>query len=82
MTPSFVHWVKDGLRHRSQMWLGSRVAAAAAQIQPLAWEPPYAVGVALKRKRDRERKFPSILPPPLLPFAEETTVVKGLRVFF
>ena len=26
------------------LWL-----AATAQIQPLAWEPPYAVGAALKR---------------------------------
>ena len=40
-----------------QMWLGSQIAvawhwaAAAALIQPLAWEPPYAAGVALKSKR-------------------------------
>ena len=40
------------------MRLGSRVAvavwyrpAATALIQPLAWEPPYAVGAALKRQK-------------------------------
>ena len=39
------------------MWLGSKVVlwcrhmrAAAAPIQPLAWEILYAAGVALKRK--------------------------------
>ena len=26
--------------------------AAAAQILPLAWEPPYAMAVALKKKRN------------------------------
>ena len=34
--------------------------AAATLIQPLAWEPPYAMGAALKRqkkkKRERERE--------------------------
>ena len=30
------------------LWLWRRLAAAAP-IQPLAWEPPYAVGVALKK---------------------------------
>ena len=31
--------------------------AAVAQIPPLAWEPPYAAGVALKRsKRKKEKK--------------------------
>ena len=41
---------------RSQTWLGSQVsvavveAAAAAPIQPLAWEPPCAADVALKSK--------------------------------
>ena len=37
------------------MWLGSGVAVgwpvAAARIQPLAWEPPYAVGSALKKTK-------------------------------
>ena len=46
----------------SQTWLGSRVAVvlgrlvATARIGPLAWEPPYAVGAALKsQKRERIR---------------------------
>ena len=41
------------------LWLWWR-PAAAAPIWPLAWEPPCAVGVALKRrktkKRERERE--------------------------
>ena len=52
-------WVKDpmscgvGRRRGSDLallWLWCRLAAAAP-TGPLAWEPPYAVGVALKRKR-------------------------------
>ena len=38
------------------LWLWCRLAAAAL-IKPLAWEPPYAVGMALKSKREKnERK--------------------------
>ena len=32
------------------LWLWCRLAAAAP-ILPLAWEPPYATGVALKKKK-------------------------------
>ena len=46
-----------------QTWLGSGVAvavavapAAVAPIRPLAWEPPRAVDVALKRQKS-ERGF-------------------------
>ena len=28
----------------------------AAPIQPLAWEPPYAAGAALKREKTEEKK--------------------------
>ena len=42
-TPGLTQWVKDPLL----LWLWHRLAAAA-QIQPLAWEPPYATGMALK----------------------------------
>ena len=35
------------------LWHGS---AAVALIKPLAWEPPYAVGVALKRQRKKEKE--------------------------
>ena len=40
-------------RHSSDpalLWLWHRPAAVAL-IQPLAWEPPYAAGVALKSKK-------------------------------
>ena len=33
------------------LWLWGKLAAAAP-IQPLAWELPYAAGVALKRKKN------------------------------
>ena len=51
-----IQWVKDPVL----LWLWRR-PAATAPIQPLAWEPLYAGGVALKRqkekkKRERERK--------------------------
>ena len=32
------------------LWLWGR-PAATAPIRPLAWEPPYAAGVALKRQK-------------------------------
>ena len=41
-----------GRRHFSDpvlLWLWRRVAAVAP-VQPLAWEPPYAVSVALQSK--------------------------------
>ena len=35
------------------LWLWCRPVAVAL-IQPLAWEPPYALGAALKRKEKKE----------------------------
>ena len=35
------------------LWLWCRLAAA---IQPLAWDFPYAAGVALKRKKKKKKK--------------------------
>ena len=35
------------------LWCGP---AATAPIQPLAWEPPYATGVALKSKKQKAKK--------------------------
>ena len=35
------------------LWLWCRPAAVAL-IQPLAWEPPYPAGTALKKKRKKE----------------------------
>ena len=34
-------------------WLWHRLAAVDP-IEPLAWEPPYATGTALKRKKEEE----------------------------
>ena len=36
------------------LWLWCRPAATAL-IQPLAWEPPYAVGAALKRQNKKKK---------------------------
>ena len=48
---------------RLQTRLGSRVAvavahrpAAIAPIGPLAWEPPYAMGVALEKTKKKKKK--------------------------
>ena len=37
------------------LWLWCR-PAATARMKPLAWEPPYAVGVALKRPKKKKKK--------------------------
>ena len=37
------------------LWLWCRLAATAP-IQPLAWEPPYAVDAALKRQKIEEEE--------------------------
>ena len=37
------------------LWLWRRPAAVAA-IGPVAWEPPYAVDVALKRQKTKKKK--------------------------
>ena len=49
--------VSCGVGHRSGsdlalLWLWCR-SVATAPIQPLAWEPPYAEGVALKKKKEK-----------------------------
>ena len=44
-----------GHRHGSDLallWLWCRLVATAL-IPPLAWEPPYATGVALKRQKKK-----------------------------
>ena len=44
------------VRHSLDLnWLWHRVVAIAL-IGPLAWDPAYAVGVALKRKKKKERE--------------------------
>ena len=37
------------------LWLWCRLAATAL-IRPLAWEPPHAAGVALKRQKQKKNK--------------------------
>ena len=71
LIPGLAKWVKDlgckscgvGRKHSSDpmlLWLWHK-PAATAPIQPLAWEPPDAVSVALerqkkKKKREREKE--------------------------
>ena len=48
-----------GRRHGSDLallllWLWRRPAARAL-IRPLAWEPPYAMGAALKRQKKKKK---------------------------
>ena len=48
--PGLAQWVKDLARGSDPVFLCYR-AAAVALIRPLAWEPPYAMGAALKRQK-------------------------------
>ena len=64
LTPGLAQWVKDlalsmscgvGCTRGSDptlLWLWRRPAAVAL-IRPLAWEPPYAIGAALKKKKKK-----------------------------
>ena len=48
-----------GCRHDSDLvlqWLWDRPVATAA-IQPLAWEPPCAMGAGQKSKKNKKRFF-------------------------
>ena len=52
--------VSRGVGHRrgsvpALLWLWCR-PAATTPIGPLAWEPPYASGAALKSKKEKEKK--------------------------
>ena len=72
LIPGLARWVKEplamscgiGCRRGSDLallWLWGRPAAITS-IQPLAWEPPYALGVALKKKKkERKNCFKSLL---------------------
>ena len=55
-----------GCRHGSDpalLWLWCR-PAVTAPIRPLAWEPPYAAGVALENaKRQQQQQTPEYVPP-------------------
>ena len=48
-SPGLAQWVKD------LAWLWHRLVATAP-IGPLAWELPYAAGVALKRQKKKKKK--------------------------
>ena len=71
--PGLAQWVKEGsgvavscsvvcrcCSDPALLWLWCR-PAAAAPIRPLAWEPPYAAGAALKIQKDKKnpKKSPS-----------------------
>ena len=63
--PRLTQWVEDpamscGVGQRqgldlALLWLWHRLVAAAP-IQPLAWESPYAVGAVLKKKKKRKKE--------------------------
>ena len=51
-----------GIGHRcgsdlALLWLWCRLVASAPLQQPVPWEPPYAVGVALKRQKKKKKKM-------------------------
>ena len=47
--------VEDTAQIWRWLWLW-RGLAAVAPIRPLAWQPPYAVGVALKKDKRQKNK--------------------------
>ena len=59
LIPGLAQWVKDP----TLLWLWRR-QAATAPIRPLAWEPPYAVGMALKTQKDKKTKKKKTIPVP------------------
>ena len=62
MNPTRNHEVVDSIPGLAQavedlalLWVRCRLAATAP-IQPLAWEPTYAVGAALEKRKDKKKK--------------------------
>ena len=49
--PGLAQWVKDP----ALLWLWCR-SVAVALIRPLAWEPPYAMAVALEKAKRQQNK--------------------------
>ena len=43
------------------LWLWRKLVAVVALIGPLAWGPPCAAGVALKREKKKKKKKENIL---------------------
>ena len=54
--PGLPQWIKDP----ALLWLWCRLAAAAP-IRSLAWEPPYTVGVALKKTNKTKQNKPPLI---------------------
>ena len=52
--PGLAQWVGDP----ALLWPWRRPAATAL-IRPLAWEPPYATGVALEKAKSQKKKEPN-----------------------
>ena len=48
--PGLAQWVKD----LALPWLWCRLAATAP-ARPLAWEPPYAAGVAVEKTKEKKK---------------------------
>ena len=47
-------WCRLQTRLRSHVAVALGKLAATAPIRPLAWEPPYAAGVALEQAKDKK----------------------------
>ena len=63
LIPGLAQWVSVDHRHGSgptRLWLRRR-SAAVTLIQPLAWELPCAVSVALKSKKKKKKKKKFVL---------------------
>ena len=58
MIPGLTPWVRDPVLQ----WLRCR-PATVAQIRPLAWEVPYAVGATLKSKQTNKQNTKAQSPP-------------------
>ena len=63
LIPGLAQWVKDpelyDLWCRLQTWLGSHISVAVASValmQPLAWEPLYAMGSMAQKEKKKKRK--------------------------
>ena len=63
LIPGLVQWVKDPKLPWAVVWAADtariprwRRPAATALIRPLAWEPPYAAGVATEKTKEKKQK--------------------------
>ena len=67
LIPGLAQWVQDP----ALLWLWRR-PAATAPVGPLAWEPPYAMGAALKRPKKKIIKISKL----------QTTNVLYISIYF